>query len=84
MTGFMRAVKWVHGQTVEPPKASRFSFELTMEAALKNSLLMKKYDYDLKKAIDDQPGTIISYGSEIRPLAQLDVLLHNHRNYSRF
>ena len=38
----------------------------------------------MKKAIEAQPETIISYGSEIRPFTQLDVLLHNHRYYSRF
>ena len=77
-------MKWIHEQKVEPPKKSLFSFELNKEAALKNSLVLKKFDYDLKKAIEAQPETIISYGSEIRPFTQLDVLLHNHRYYSRF
>ncbi len=45
---------------------------------------MKKFNYDLKKAIEAQPGTSISYGSEVRPLSQLDTLLHNHKNYERF
>ena len=83
MKGFFHAVKWIHGQTVEPPRASQFSFELNMEAAMKNALVLRKYDYDLKKAIEAQPGTTISYGSEIRPLVQLDVLLHNRQQSRR-
>ena len=45
---------------------------------------MKKFNYDLKKAIEAQPGTTVSPGSEVRPPSQLDVLLHNHKNYERF
>ena len=76
--GFYNAVKWVNRQTVPAPKPSLFAFEYTQEAALKNSTILKKYDYDIAKAIEAQPNTIVSYGSEVRPMEQLDVLLHNH------
>ena len=55
-----------------------------MEAALNNSLIMKKFNYDIEQAIEEQPNTIISYGSEVRPIHQLEVLLHNHPNFTRF
>ena len=45
---------------------------------------MKKYNYDLERAIVEQPNTIISYGSEVRPIHQLEVLLHHHPNFARF
>ena len=84
MNGFLKAVEWVNSQSVAPPRTSLFSFEFNEEAALKNSLILKKHDYDLEKAINSQPGTTVTYGSEIRPFEQLDVLLHNHKNYLRF
>ena len=67
-----------------PPKPSLFSFEYTMESAIKNSDIIKSFDYDLERTIKAQPGTPVSYGSEVRPMYQLDVLLHNHPNYKRF
>ena len=67
-----------------PPKPSLSAFEYTKEAALKNSLILKKYDYDFTKAIEAQPGTTVSYGSEVRPMEQLEILLHNHPNFPRF
>lgn len=82
--GFYNAVKWVYGQTVPAPAPSLLSFEYTREAALKNSLIMKRFNYDLDKVIEAQPGTTTSYGSEVRPMRQLEVLLHNHRNFERF
>jgi LysM repeat protein len=82
--GFYNAVQWINSQPVSVPGKSKFSFEYTLEAALKNSLLMKKYNYDLERAIMEQPNTIISYGSEVRPIQQLEVLLHHHPNFTRF
>ena len=61
-----------------PPKPSLFAFEYTKEVALKNSLILKKYDYDFTKAIEAQSGTTASYGSKVRPMEQLKILLHNH------
>ena len=66
------------------PGKSLFSFEFSLEAALKNSLIMKKFNYDIERAIEEQPNTIISYGSEVRPIHQLEVLLQHHPNFTRF
>ena len=74
----------MYGQTVPAPKRSVFSFEYTKEAALKNSKILEEFEFDLEKAIEAQPGTTVSYGSEVRPMAQLEVLLHNHVNFERF
>ena len=80
----MRAVEWIYHQPVPTPKPSLFSFEYTTEAAKKNSEILAKFDYDMTKAIEAQPGSFISYGSEVRPTNQLDTLLHNHPNFPRF
>ena len=72
-------------QTDRPPTKTKLRrIRIHKKAALKNSLILKKYDYDFTKAIEAQPGTTVSYGSEVRPTEQLEVLLHNHPNFPRF
>jgi len=44
---------------------------------------MNKFNYDTERAIKE-PNTVISYGFEVRPIEQLEVLLHNHPNFERF
>jgi len=82
--GFFEAVQWVFHQPVQPPAASSFSSEYTYEAAEHNSEILKAHQYDLEKALESQPGTSFSIGSEVRPLHQLEILLHHHKNFSRF
>ena len=45
---------------------------------------METFNYDIERAIEEQPNTIISYGSEVRPIHQLEVLLQHHPNFTRF
>lgn len=66
------------------PTKSEFRFELSQSAATHNSAILAKYDFDLGKAIDANPGSIVSPGSELRPIAQLDQLFVHHPNYARF
>lgn len=82
--GFFEAVKWVYHQPVPPPAASSFSSEYTYEAALHNSKIIEEHQYDLEKTLDNQQGTSFSMGSEVRPQQQLEILLHHHKNFSRF
>ena len=53
-------------------------FQLSEEAAVNNTEILRASDFDLAKVLDSHPGTISSYGSELRPLDQLRSLLHRH------
>ena len=66
------------------PAHSEFRFELTQAAANHNSAVLAKYDFDLGKAIEANPHSIVSPGSELRPIHHLDQLFAHHPNYARF
>ena len=65
-----------------PPKASPFAFELNDNAARRNTELLRSFDFDLGKVIEAHPGTVSSYGSELRPLGQLRALLQHHPQWA--
>jgi len=46
--------------------------------------LLEEVGYDLGKFIDQNPGSTISYGSELRPINQLEPLLCHHHSFERF
>ena len=55
-----------------------------MEAAEHNSSKLEGYGFDLESFIADNPNSTVSYGSELRPLDQLQPLLSHHPNFERF
>ena len=66
------------------PRPSPFRFDFTAAAASFNASLLDKFDNDLGKVIEAHPGTVSSYGSELRPIAQLEPLLRHYRHWSEF
>ena len=60
------------------PDAPDFCFEMTLEAAEKNFLVLKHHDFDLGKAIEAQSTSPVGYGSEFRKTGILSPLLRNH------
>ena len=58
--------------------APDFCFEMTLEAAEKNFLVLKSHGFDLSKAIKAQWNTPVGYGSEFRKPQILSPLLGNH------
>ena len=74
----------IANSTVPTPSKSPIEFEFTMDAATHNSNLLEQVGYDLGKFIDQHPGSTISYGSELRPIKQLESLLCHHPSYERF
>jgi len=81
---FYSTVESVAKSTAPAPSSSPFQFEFTVEAATHNSNLLEDFGYDLGKFIDQHPGSTISYGSELRPLDQLEPLLYHHHSYEHF
>ena len=69
---------------VPAPTASLIEFEYTIDAATNNSNLLAEVNYSLGKFIDQHPGSTMSYGSELRPLEQLEPLLTHHPSLERF
>ena len=53
-----------------------------MEAAEHNSKILADHDYDLEKAYSSQGFSELSMGSELRPVNQLEPLIHHHPNKS--
>ncbi|EJK63975.1 hypothetical protein THAOC_15339, partial [Thalassiosira oceanica] len=82
--GFFRTVQQVYHASVPIPTASTVKFEYTAEAASHNSALLESVDFDLAKLIESNPGTTISYGSELRPWDQLFPLLRHHDDWNSF
>ena len=60
------------------PEAPNFCFKMTLEAAEKNFLVLKRHGFDLSKAIEDQSNTPVGYGSEFKKPRILSHLLGNH------
>ena len=56
-------------------EAPEFCFKMTLEAAEKNFLVLKRHGFDLSKAIEDQLNTPVGYGSEFRKPRLLSPLL---------
>ena len=48
------------------------------ESCLHNQNVLESFGYDLKRVIDDNTGSTISFGSEFRPADQLRPLLSRH------
>ena len=57
-------------------------YSLTEEAAVHNSEILKKYNYDLTRTIAAHPNTEIAYGSEFRPASVLKPILHQHIHWN--
>ena len=71
-------IKRVCASPVPPPKPSPFKHERSYEAAVFNSILLRKNDYDLQQIIDKNPRSTISPGSEFRPVEILETFLDQH------
>ena len=79
----MTTITWISKAPSPIPKPSDFKFTLSQEAAKHNSQILEKHDYDLEKATKAYPNSIISPGSELRPLSHLELLIGHHPNFKR-
>lgn len=79
--GFMDTIKWINSCTPPTPSKSEFNFELSQATAKHNSSILRKYNFNLSTAIEANPNSILSPGSELRPLSQLSLLLSHHKNF---
>jgi hypothetical protein len=56
---------------------------MTREAAAKNFLILKKYNFNLEKAIESQKLSPLKYGSEFRPPKTLQTIFEHHPLWTR-
>ena len=69
--------------TTQPPiTASPFTFERSTRAATKNSMLLHQYNFDVEKAMQSVPNSIMEYGAEFRPTSVLEPLLQHHQQWT--
>ena len=66
------------------PSKPIFEFDLTVEAAEKNFLVLtRKFGGDLQKAIDAQEGSPLSYGSEFKAVPILAQIFSRHPTWKK-
>jgi hypothetical protein len=81
----MNTVHDIASTPTQTPTKPSFRFEFSKEAAIHNSEILEKHNFDLEAAIaSDNAFTPLTLGSELRPIDQLDKLLGHHPNYPTF
>ena len=68
---------------IRKPTKPEFAFDMSMEAAERNFLLLKKYDGSLAVALQAQGDSPLSMGSEFRPLDVLQTIYGRHPIWER-
>jgi hypothetical protein len=74
----MNIIRNIREEEIPVPMPPEFAFEMTAEAAEKNFLVLKKYNFDLDKAILAQKSSPLRYGSEFRSPRTLGQIFLHH------
>jgi hypothetical protein len=68
----------------QPPMKPIFEFDLSIEAASKNYILLKHtFGGDLQRALDAQPNSPLRHGSKFRQIETLKSIFENHTSWNR-
>jgi hypothetical protein len=78
---FLARLTRVASTEVRPPRPAPIAFATTQEAIDANDELLRKYDFDLEKLFRAYTETTLGFGSEFRPLAQLEQVLGGHPEF---
>ena len=60
-----------------------FIFEQTAEAAKRNSAILQKFKYDYAKVVESCSNTILTPGSEFRPVTELNSIWKHNRDWTK-
>ncbi len=74
----MSIINEIRGQPIPAPMEPEFFFDMMQEAAAKNFLLFKQYNFNLGRAIEAQKFSPLSYGSEFKKPQVLKNIFKNH------
>ena len=77
-TPFIQTVETICASSCPIPKSHPFIFEATAAAATHNKTILSSHNHHLGSVIDAYPMSSIAYGSEFRPIHQLEPLLSQH------
>ena len=75
-------IKGILKKVVDTPTKPLFKFELSAEAALHNMKLLQSNGNSIHAFIKNHQGSIVSPGSEFRPVNVLEPLFLHHRNWA--
>ena len=76
--GMMDIIKSIVNSHSPRPEAPLFTFEMTAEAIKKIFLVLKSFDFNVKRALEAQAKSPVGYSSEVRKREVLRPLLQNH------
>jgi hypothetical protein len=77
----MEAIRAVASASVPTPKKPPVDFRMSHEAAAYNSALLETCQLDLERFLQNHHSTTLNYGSEFRPIPQLQQILGSHPNF---
>ncbi len=83
-SALMASIAAISVSDVRTPQKSPIIFEPTLQAAQINAKLLEEQGGSLRQLIELHQNSTLGYGSEFRPLWQLDRLLQDHPNYPPF
>ena len=78
---FLPEIWNILAKNLQTPAKVPIKFELTKSAAENNMKVLKQHKNSVSNLIEQNQGSIISYGSEFRPVAHLEFLLMHHKNW---
>jgi hypothetical protein len=80
----MQAIEQVAASEVPTPLAPPIKFDLSDDSVKFNSELLKNSDLDLEKFLAKHQDTTLNFGSEFRPIEDLEKILGRHPNFGFF
>jgi hypothetical protein len=79
----IKIIRDIRKEEIPAPMPPEFIFNMTEEAEEKNFLVLKKYNFNLDKAILAQKSSPLGYGSEFRSMQTLGRIFQHHPMWSR-
>jgi hypothetical protein len=78
---FLPKIWNVLARQLQTPREVPINFRLTKTAAEENMGILREHNNSISELIEQKPRSIISYGSEFRPVSHLEFLLVHHTNW---
>jgi hypothetical protein len=79
---FLPTMERIASAKMATPSKPNVMFEMTDTARAYNHDRLAEHDFDLSKLIRANHGSTLDYGSEFRPMSQLELLLGRHPNFT--
>jgi hypothetical protein len=79
----IKIINKVRAEAIPAPMPPEFVIKMTEEVTENNFMILKRYDFDLAKAIHAQRSSPLGYGSEFRPPKTLMKIFKHHPLWGR-